>query len=308
MLTGLNGWSLAGLLACLLACLGVSTHSWAQDYKYVAPEVLISEPVDGIVDPNVLTFEFKIGKNGPQVTSTTQGFNMAVRTLHEPLIGGFYTNLNPGPKLQELNGGDGPDSFVIGGGDCTFIVGVTYSSVGSASLEFNDEGETVVVADYIWEPTSSDPDCDLEGAAAYSMQIIWEQPPQLALGGLPGGFGTNSILVDGVEQTPQFIDGAVSVGITTPFMRGDCDGVDNLSSLPDVLVLLSFLFAEGARPPCEAACDFNGDQALKVSDAVMILNYFFLGGPAPSAPFPDCGEVLGVGPGNGCEAPTANCQ
>jgi hypothetical protein len=56
-------------------------------------------------------------------------------------------------------------------------------------------------------------------------------------------------------------------------------------------VLLSYLFQEGAAPPCLAACNFDGGArgSLSVVDAVYLLRHAFLGGPPPPAPFPSCG-------------------
>ena len=41
--------------------------------------------------------------------------------------------------------------------------------------------------------------------------------------------------------------------------------------------------------PCREACEANGDGAVNIADMVWILGYLFAGGPAPVAPFPDCG-------------------
>jgi hypothetical protein len=58
------------------------------------------------------------------------------------------------------------------------------------------------------------------------------------------------------------------------------------------------------------ACDANGDGGVRgeVSDAVYMLNFNFLGGPPPAAPFPGCGP--GELPGDealGCATPSAGC-
>ena len=66
-------------------------------------------------------------------------------------------------------------------------------------------------------------------------------------------------------------------------------------------------------PLCLAACDANGDGAVigEVTDAVYILQFNFVGGPAPIiAPSPDCGE--GESPRDyellGCDTASPTCQ
>jgi DNA-binding beta-propeller fold protein YncE len=88
-----------------------------------------------------------------------------------------------------------------------------------------------------------------------------------------------------------------------PFIRGDCDGDGKVGgTVTDAIVLLEFSFLGGERPSCLSACDANGDGEVtgEVTDAVYLLRYGFLGGPPPPAPFPGCGPGAGGGPG--CEA------
>ncbi|MCH2366184.1 MAG: hypothetical protein MK554_03045, partial [Planctomycetes bacterium] len=46
-------------------------------------------------------------------------------------------------------------------------------------------------------------------------------------------------------------------------------------------------------PACVAACDADGDGAVngQLTDALYVLNFSFLGGVAPPAPFPGCGTA-----------------
>ena len=53
--------------------------------------------------------------------------------------------------------------------------------------------------------------------------------------------------------------------------------------------MLQGLFTGGAVIDCLDSADFNDDSAVDISDAVSILNYLFLGGIHPSAPFAECG-------------------
>ena len=71
------------------------------------------------------------------------------------------------------------------------------------------------------------------------------------------------------------------------FVRGDCSG-DLALGLPDAILLLNYLFL-GASIGCQDACDFTDDGSLGLPDAISLLNYLFLGSAAPPPPFPDCG-------------------
>ncbi|MBI4601424.1 MAG: lamin tail domain-containing protein [Planctomycetes bacterium] len=95
---------------------------------------------------------------------------------------------------------------------------------------------------------------------------------------------------------------------TPPLLRGDCDA-DGTIDIADPIRLLFASFA-GASVPCLSACDANGDGSTGgVSDALHLLRYLFLQGPAPVAPFPDCGPPsLATDPVLGCAAPPAGCR
>ncbi len=75
---------------------------------------------------------------------------------------------------------------------------------------------------------------------------------------------------------------------TAQFRRGDfnADGQFNIS---DPIGTLNFLFAGIGSPSCMKALDANGDGSVNISDATFSLNFLFSGGPAPPAPFPECG-------------------
>ena len=91
------------------------------------------------------------------------------------------------------------------------------------------------------------------------------------------------------------------------FVRGDCneDGEINIS---DGVCILNWLFVGTATPGCVAATNTNGDDAANISDATYLLNHLFSGGPAPVAPFPDCGPgTLPADTTLGCADPP-DCQ
>ena len=79
--------------------------------------------------------------------------------------------------------------------------------------------------------------------------------------------------------------------LATPVLRGDANG-DNTVTLPDAITILNFGFIPGSADPlCFAAYDVDGDGSFAaLLDALFLLNFLFLSGTEPSAPFPDCGE------------------
>ena len=79
-------------------------------------------------------------------------------------------------------------------------------------------------------------------------------------------------------------------------------------NVSDASCALNWLFAGVGTPGCIAALNANGDDEVNVTDAVALLNYLFADGPAPVAPFPDCGRGLSEADKElGCELPPRNC-
>jgi hypothetical protein len=162
--------------------------------------------------------------------------------------------------------------------------------------------------------------CDIQ--ASYDAGRTWH-PIALDLPGdatsydwrLPASEGIDNVRVRVVVRDQRFQNsaadsGAFSIATGSAFRRGDCDGDGQVKGLvTDAVVLLNFNFLGGRRPPCLAACDADGDGEVLgvVTDAVYLLNFNFLGGPAPRAPFPGCGPGTERDAALGCERPPASC-
>ena len=86
------------------------------------------------------------------------------------------------------------------------------------------------------------------------------------------------------------VDGTDSdCAVTGPFIRGDCDGNGGVGGSPtEAVILLNFAFRGGPRPDCLAACDAEANGSLGITDALRILRHSFLGLDEPDPPFPDC--------------------
>jgi len=73
------------------------------------------------------------------------------------------------------------------------------------------------------------------------------------------------------------------------FRRGEVNG-DGKLDLSDAVVTLEFLFLGAAEPDCLDATDGNDSGSVDLSDAVYALGYLFLGTAPPPEPFPECGS------------------
>jgi hypothetical protein len=77
-----------------------------------------------------------------------------------------------------------------------------------------------------------------------------------------------------------------------PFLRGDVNS-DGGVDISDPVAVLDYLFLGTNTPGCLAAADLDASGSVDLSDAVYGLSFLFLGGPAPPAPYPDCGPGQG---------------
>ena len=67
--------------------------------------------------------------------------------------------------------------------------------------------------------------------------------------------------------------------------------------------MLNFAFQGAGSPSCVAACDFNGDGGVDITNAVYLFNALFQGGPAVPSPSGECGVSGSDGDEKlGCEA------
>jgi hypothetical protein len=104
-------------------------------------------------------------------------------------------------------------------------------------------------------------------------------------------------------------NGLVADGTLAPFFAVDADGIfsrgdsnrDRSFNISDPVATLIFLFiGDDVESFCPDAADSDDDGHVLLPDAVLSLNYLFLGGQPPSAPFPAQGidpTVDGLGCG-----------
>lgn len=85
-----------------------------------------------------------------------------------------------------------------------------------------------------------------------------------------------------------------AAGFIGHFIRGDAN-CDQDVGMSDVFVIMQALFGGRQTICCEAAADVNDDESINMTDGIYQLNFLFLGGRRPAAPFPGCGAAFGTG-------------
>jgi hypothetical protein len=136
------------------------------------------------------------------------------------------------------------------------------------------------------------------------------------------------VLLDrkGVSQPPVGTPAPVTKATVTitagpaPFLRGDANQSGSLD-VTDGIIIINYLFGGGSLPAGEATrtsclvamnvdgstvdgvADVEDGPDIDLTDAIVLLQYVFQRGPAPAAPFPDCGApVAPVAPEADCSA------
>ena len=91
------------------------------------------------------------------------------------------------------------------------------------------------------------------------------------------------------------------------FHRGDPND-DGTINITDGIYVLNFLFLGGPAPTCREAANPNDDDTINITDGIYLLNFLFLGGPPPAAPggmSSPCGEDPATSPSDlGCASYT----
>jgi hypothetical protein len=107
------------------------------------------------------------------------------------------------------------------------------------------------------------------------------------IGGLPGRW--HDSVIDDVRVYEEALDAERIADLATigpplrVFHRGDPNN-DGSVNITDGIYVLNFLFLGGPAPTCLESANPNDDASINITDGIYILNYLFLGGPAPVAP------------------------
>jgi len=196
----------------------------------------------------------------------------------------------PSATVAGLNGGAGPDFYSINktpaGG-----AGVTVGAVVGMAPPFNvialAGGQSVHTETMTYRSAVELLEAGGDGPVDTKLAIVSEvlgDPPVAAV---------ISVEEEGIEFA-QKTDGTIRLtpvpagGVLRKFRRGDANN-DGIVNIADGVWILSYAFRGGRVPPCKDAADANDDGAIDQSDAILVIYYQLLDGPAPKAPFPNCG-------------------
>jgi len=75
----------------------------------------------------------------------------------------------------------------------------------------------------------------------------------------------------------------------TVFLRGDFDA-SSTANIADAVLILNYLYLGGATPPCRDAADCDDNGLINIADPMNLLLRLFTGGPPLPPPFLACGS------------------
>jgi hypothetical protein len=102
----------------------------------------------------------------------------------------------------------------------------------------------------------------------------------------------NVFVIDNQSIQPLKVDAVIEVEAVNIFLRGDADG-DFYLDLSDVINNLVFMTGtcpECPDPTCLKALDVNDNGTIDLADGIQLVNYLYIFGPPPAAPFPEPGS------------------
>ncbi|MCB2229636.1 hypothetical protein KQH82_02895 [bacterium] len=113
---------------------------------------------------------------------------------------------------------------------------------------------------------------------------VWE-----SLGGIVDT-AANTVTIDGVGSLGWLTLGGPQSGCCIGNTGNVNNDAGNSVDLSDLIYLVNYLFLGGPAPECMASANVNGDTGCSVdlSDLIYLVNYLFLGGPSPAACLPQC--------------------
>ena len=221
-------------------------------------------------------FEVSITLNS-EIGSQAVAFGMS----HDPELLSFV-DLLVGSGIEDLNGGDGPHFFT------------------SAALSEDDEDGFVHLAYFV--PIFDDAFAEVEPIpAGEDVEIA------IAVYDVLAGNGTStSVTFTETLGTPavapqiivahagppvlDLVDAEVTI-LDREFIRGDSND-NGVLEIADASLTTEALFGDESFP-CARAADFDDDEELDLLDVLGVLEFLFLGGAPPGAPFPACGPGTG---------------
>ncbi|MGE3165313.1 MAG: hypothetical protein AB7O52_10450 [Planctomycetota bacterium] len=227
-----------------------------------------------------------------------EGFSFGI--LHDSAVASV-TGGTQGAVTQGSNGGSGADFFFVNttpvlpvGATGGAFVGCVVSLSPPFDVIAMGVGQEIVVLSYqIGAATTAGQSTSVDFSGDVG------NPPVAIVVSVNGGSQAVNTLVSGSITS----DGVVA-GQT--FRRGDAND-DGIVDVSDVVFLAKWLFGVGPASTCDDAGDANDNGVLdSLMDPLYLLTYLFQAGPAPAAPFANCGldptaDALDcLGPLNSC--------
>ncbi len=178
-----------------------------------------------------------------------------------------------------LNGGAGADFFGTNILPEGVTVGCVFSFSSPVTLDF-PAAPGDVAATVTYELAGGAAPADGDTTSLDFIDTLGTPPVDNVV--VIGGFSEDAM---GVSGTVTFM--GMGMGNLAEFIRGECNQDDRFD-IADPIFTLDFING-GTAPDCPGSCDSDDDDDVDLDDAMFSLMYLFLGGPAPSAPFPGCG-------------------
>lgn len=178
----------------------------------------------------------------------------------------------PAGPIAALEGG--PSFFGVTTSTEGLVVGVVFDLLGAEQIRFEELSDMMTVTFETVGPVDA-----LGGVFPVEWASNLGDPP-----------GASIVVGSGTSFLTIFHDGFIRFAAPRQeaFLRGDCDGNGSVA-IGDPIELLQHLFG-GLSVSCYDACDIDLDGNLDIVDPVRLLGYLFVGGGAPPAPFPSCGD------------------
>jgi len=102
---------------------------------------------------------------------------------------------------------------------------------------------------------------------------------------------SNVFVIENQSVEPVTVDLTIDVVVDGIFLRGDADGNLRLDLADAInnLVFMTSACPDCPIPLCPKALDVNDNGMIDLGDAIQLLNFLYIGGSPPAAPFPDPG-------------------
>lgn len=255
------------------SCCCTALQGQGVSFQYIAEDSTIEYTESGAGEGDVAFHIVQDGGPPDVVMAWSMGVNFDPDQL-------FLYGVNPGSSVAEFNGGLGPDFWMTEEFDSGFLIGCVYCTVTCGGGAIFDGMQEVAVA-HLSTVSST-----LAGNTTGSSTMLTFGPQ-----GTPPTI--NFLSVGGISVAPELIDGTVDLVYNEPlFSRGDVNADGAVEAIPDAVALLIYLHIPQPIEICQKAADVNNSGNLNIADPVYLLNFGFLSGPAPAAPFPDCAQEI----------------